>query len=118
MRSIAAVAITAFACGAVAAGAGTAHADTSGACLVINNRAADYFDSIYIEPVNVADVKWKAFPWQAVLIQLRGKPLTTPSGSFTVTVESDVPVHKAWSYQPDRNRSLGCNGSWVVTLTE
>ena len=119
MRSLAAGAIMVLACGVVAAAAaGTAHADTSGACLVINNQAADYFDSVYIEPVSVADVKWRVFPWQATLIELRGEPLTSPSGSFSVTVESDVPVYKAWKYMPNRNTSKGCNGSWVVTLTE
>lgn len=96
--------------------AGPAHADNydyPGSCLAVYNNTSKYFVFSLDYPAVDSGTLWTYTPGLYSTVALDGRPVRSTNGSFTLRSDTG---NFSWNYDSDVNRSLGCNGSWIVTV--
>jgi hypothetical protein len=96
--------------------------DGPGSCLVVSNQTK--------EPITVSvripeghSGTWTVYPASSpdggwMLTDRNDSAIVSPDGHWYIWVNERVAPTSSWTwaYETDRNRSKGCNGSWVVSI--
>lgn len=96
--------------------AGPAAADYQGpgSCLVVQNHTGNQIELRLNYPTEGGS--WTFYPYEdpSLLTDRNDNPIYSPTGEWSVHTEPAIDA--AWSYEPGRNSSRGCNGSWIMTI--
>ena len=95
-----------------------------GTCLIIDNRSSDnervtvqvpsVYDNLYWDIRSGSRYYLKDSHGNAIVSTAE----TNPSGGNWDIQISTGGKHSDWYYDPSRLRSIGCEGTWVVTVTD
>lgn len=107
-----AVALAAFAGLVFAAAPAQASGPVRNACLVIENQTSDGV-TVVVDNLLFQGDSWKIRPNTTSLLTLQdGSAIATADGDWSIRAPSG-----SWRYESSRDRSEGCNGSWVYTVS-